>query len=108
MQTIMIGLDNNQIIQASATCAHYWEQIMVGQNLAKEERKAYNLTITYSNVLKVPPLAVITALKETHNFPWIIIMCYFIHVAFSRIISKIYSFGQHSKYMPCFINTEGR
>ena len=39
------------------------------KNLAEEERKAYNLTITYSNVLSVPPSIVIMALKETHNFP---------------------------------------
>ena len=53
------------------------------KNLAKEERKAYNLTITYSNVLNAPPLAVIMVLKETHNFPSITIMCYFTHALLS-------------------------
>ena len=36
----MIGLDNNQIIEATVICAHYWEQIMVGQKLGKGRKKS--------------------------------------------------------------------
>ena len=39
MQTIMIGLDNYQIIQVSFASAHYWEQIMVGQKLGKKKKE---------------------------------------------------------------------